>query len=171
MKPTAMPTRFLLGLLTLIATPLALGACDDGADEHEHEHDHDHDHDDHGDHGDAPELDTYEAGGITKATDDGHFMVTLVADPEPPAKGFNTWRLMVMSHEDMELVEEADVIIEPWMPEHEHGSDSEAVVEEKGSGEYTSSTVELQMLGVWDTTVTISHGDTTDEVHFVFEVE
>jgi len=152
-------------LLALLggAVSFALLGCDEESAEHEH--------DDHGDHGEQLEPDTYEAGGITKMTDAGHFMVTLVSDPEPPSKGLNTWTLTVMSHEDMSMVDEATVTIDPWMPEHGHGSASDAVVEAMGQGDYMSDTVELQMLGTWDTTVTVTHGDMTDEVHFVFMVE
>lgn len=158
-----------LGLLS-VTVPLALGACDDDASM---EHDHDHEHDDHGhdDHGEELEHDEYKAGGITKMTDDGHFMVTLVSDPEPPSKGFNTWTLTIMNHEEQSMVDGAMVTIEPWMPEHGHGSDSEATVEAMGQGDYVCETVELQMLGTWDTTVKITHGEMSDEVHFVFDIE
>lgn len=144
------------------ALGLTLGACDESET-----HDHEHGPHGHGDH----EHDEYTIGGITKMTDGGHYMVALVSDPEPPSKGMNTWVLTVMRHEDMSMVDGATVEIEPWMPDHGHGSDSVAVVEAMGQGDYRSQTVSLQMLGTWDTTVTITDGDMTDEVHFVFMVE
>jgi len=162
--PLRRPSLLLRGLLAA-ALPSTLAACDDGSAEHEHD---DHGHDDHGH---APELDAYEAGGITKASDDGLFMVRLVSSPEPPAKGLNTWTLEVMRHDDMAMIEQAVITVEPWMPAHEHGSDSEATVEDMGQGMYVADPVELQMRGTWDTTITIEHEDMTDEVHFVFAVE
>lgn len=163
--PVTLLRTFLLGLLSTTSA-LALGGCDGEPQGDDHGH-----HDGGDDHGEVLEHDVYEAGGITKATAAGHFMVSLVSDPEPPSKGLNTWTLTVMSHEDMGMVEGATVTIEPWMPEHDHGSDSEATVEAVGQGDYMSQTVELQMLGTWDTTVTVTSGEMTDEVHFVFMVE
>lgn len=147
----------------LCAAALALAGCDgEGSDGHDHHHGH------------APDPDTYLDSGITKASDDDAFMVTLVSDPAP-RKGMHTWELAVMQHDDAggdaAMVEGATITVEPWMPEHGHGSDSEAVVEDVGQGRYVADPVELQMRGTWDTTITIVQGDVTDTVHFVFAVE
>jgi len=143
------------------AAALILGV---GCDDHD-----DHDsHDSHGDESGDADVDEYSAG-LTKDSEAGHFSVELTSEPGPPVKGVNTWTLMVLGHGS--AAEGAEVEVTPYMTEHGHGSNSEAVVTDDGAGQYTVTPVDLHMAGVWDTTIAITHGGMSDEVHFVFEIE
>ncbi len=97
-------------------------------------------------------------------------MVALTSEPGPPMKGVNAWTLMISDHAGADA-EDAEVIVTPYMPEHGHGSQSDAVVTVDGGGQYTVTPVDLHMAGVWDSTIEITHGGMTDEVHFVFDIE
>ena len=107
--------------------------------------------------------------GITKASDAGAFTVALTSDPSPPIKGVNTWTLMITDGGGAG-VEAGTVTVTPWMPAHDHGSNSVAEVTVDGGGQYTVTPVDLHMAGVWDTTITIDDGMAMDEVHFVFDI-
>lgn len=144
-------------MFLVLAAALTLGpsACDTGTG------------DTHGDHM-IPEADDY-VDGLQKDTENGSYTVKLTSDPAPPTKGVNMW--MIEVSDAAGPVTGANITVEPFMPEHGHGSDSVANVSDEDEGMYHAHPVELQMLGVWDTTITIEKDGVTDTVHFVFDVE
>ncbi len=114
------------------------------------------------------EADDY-SEGMVKDCDAGQFSVALSSEPGPPEKGVNTWTLEVSDHSGA-AVEGATLTVTPTMPEHGHGSQSLADVTDEGGGQYTVTPVDLHMAGLWDVEITIDGGDTSDRVHFVFEI-
>ena len=117
---------------------------------------------------DAGDVDTFSAG-MSKTGDAGLEVMLMSADPAPPAVGYNTWELMV--HDDGgSMLMGATVTVEPWMPEHGHGSNVDPTVTEM-EGMYTVSDLNFMMTGVWRTTITVEADGVTDEVAFRFAVE
>ncbi len=134
------------------------------------------DHDEHGNHHDGHdssesgelEADEY-SEGMVKECDGGLFSVALSSEPGPPAKGVNSWTLEVSDHSGA-AVEGATLTVTPTMPEHGHGSQSVALVTDKGGGQYWVTPVDLHMAGLWEVEIAIEEGETEDEVHFLFEI-
>ncbi len=150
-------------MLFAIAAALTIGlpACDSTGETSDS-------HDSHDSHGEEIETDDY-VDGLTKDTENGMFTVKLTSEPSPPIKGMNMWMFEVSDAAGG--VEGANITVEPWMPEHGHGSDSQASVSEQSAGMYHANPVDLHMAGVWDTTITIEKDGQSDSVHFVFNIE
>ena len=119
-------------------------------------------------------ADVYSAG-MEKAGELGHFSVQLVdAEPAPPDRGDNLWRLAVHDAEGA-LVAGADVELRPFMPQHGHGTtplNFLATAEGNGNGTYIAGPFDLFMPGLWEITVTVTASDgTEDHVVFAFDIE
>ncbi len=65
-------------------------------------------------------------------------------------------------------VEDATIMVTPWMPEHGHGVREESVVTERGAGLYSVDNVNLTMAGLWELTVVISAAGKKDQAVFSF---
>lgn len=149
-------------VVACLSLSLTAGCEHDEHDEHEN-------HDGH-DSSESSELEADEySEGMVKECDGGHFSVALSSEPGPPAKGVNTWMLEVSDHSGA-AAPGATLTVTPTMPEHGHGSQSVAEVTDDGEGQYTVTPVDLHMAGLWDVEISIEAGETTDEVHFVFEI-
>lgn len=141
------------------------------------DHSHSNNHDNHANHGTTGsnshtgDVDEY-ADGMMKHGHEGNFMVMLqTADPAPPDVGDNTWTVRVMEMDDSP-VDDAKVTLTPFMPAHGHGTspaDFNGTFTEDGT--YEVGPFDLFMPGVWETTVAIDSGGTTDMVTFTFELE
>lgn len=161
-------------LFLLAASALALGA---GSVACGGDHDDMHDGGHHHDGGmamncsDDPRADTY-AAGLEKASENGHFTVTLrTADPAPPAKGDNTWTIEIRDAGGTP-VEGATLTVTPWMPDHGHGTSIDVqVAAGSDPGTYVLSSIDLRMPGLWEVTIEIDAGGVTDSVVFAFCVE
>ncbi len=110
--------------------------------------------------------------GMEHAGDEGLFTFVLeAADPAPPDEGDNVWTVRVLSGgAEAEL---ASVVIEPFMPEHGHGTvpkTFEAAAD--GAGGYESAPFDLFMGGLWEITVTAEGTDAAqDSTVFAFCIE
>ncbi len=89
--------------------------------------------------------------------------------PTPPAKGDNVWTLVVQDAEGKPL-EGATVSVKPFMPDHGHGSSivPHVTPDPASGGKYSISSLNLFMPGLWQTTLTITAGTTTDSVVYGF---
>lgn len=117
------------------------------------------------------EVDEY-ADGMSREGHMGNYMVELVsADPGPPDVGDNTWTVRVTR--DGTPVDDATVTVSPFMPAHGHGTspaDYEGTFTEDGT--YEAGPFDLFMPGVWETTITVTGSDDTEDmVKFAFELE
>jgi hypothetical protein len=94
------------------------------------------------------------------------------ADPAPPARNDNTWIVQVSLMESGVVgapIDGATLAVNPFMPEHQHGSPIRVTVTAAGSpGQYTLSPVNLWMPGVWETTIRATSGTTTDSAIYRF---
>jgi hypothetical protein len=74
------------------------------------------------------------------------------ANPAPPARGDNVWKVEVRDA-DGTPVEGKTIEIKTFMPDHQHGSPIVPTITEEGSGMYTIDPVNLFMGGYWEITV------------------
>jgi hypothetical protein len=91
------------------------------------------------------------------------------ADPAPPDEGDNTWTLHVADGETG--VEGLTLTVDPWMPDHDHGTPIAAVVTEGTGGDYTVAPINLWLAGLWEVTIEASDGESTDTAVFAFCIE
>ncbi len=112
--------------------------------------------------------DTY-AAGMEQACEEGDCSVVLVsADPAPPDKGDNTWVFQVIDGDGAPMTDLSLVEIEPYMPEHDHGTNPltfPATADDTGET-WTSDTFNLFMGGLWEIRVHATSGsDDAAETH------
>lgn len=94
------------------------------------------------------------------------------AVPAPPDRGDNTWTIALLDANGTP-VEGAQIGVEPFMPDHMHGTSIEAqVTPGEAPGEYVIDRLNLFMPGLWDVTLNVSLPDgATDQVKFSFCVD
>jgi hypothetical protein len=85
--------------------------------------------------------------------------------PGPPVKGRNTWTVEVDELATGAALDDLELTVTPYMPDHMHGT-IPVVVTPAGAGTYTLAPVYLYMSGVWQVRFTIVGrdvaGGTTD---------
>lgn len=89
------------------------------------------------------------------------------AEPAPPRKGQNTWTLRLLDGSG-EPVTGAELEATPFMPDHGHGAPLKPAVTEQADGTYRIERMIFQMPGIWETTITTTRGELTDEAVFTF---
>ena len=69
------------------------------------------------------------SAGLSKDGAAGKVRVTLVsAEPAPPGPGINAWQLQVSDASGTPLPDARLTKVKPWMPDHGHGSNTQAKV-------------------------------------------
>lgn len=108
--------------------------------------------------------------GIEKTGQNGKLTFKLLdAMPAPPARGDNTWVLQLTSQGAAAPVTGAAMVATPFMPDHNHGTPIQVVIEPMPSaGQYKLSPVNLWMPGLWRTTIEAQAGNDTDKAVFAF---
>jgi len=82
----------------------------------------------------------------------------LSADPDPPDRGDNTWEIEVTDGAGAP-VEGLDLVVEPFMPEHGHGTNPKTfAADELGDGVYAFVAIDLFMPGLWQLFVRVDDG-------------
>lgn len=94
-------------------------------------------------------------------------------DPAPnPARGDNTWVVQINQIASGVVgspMDGATFHVTPFMPAHQHGTPVEVQITPAGMpGQYTLSPVNLWMPGVWETTIDVTSGATTDNAVYRF---
>lgn len=112
----------------------------------------------------------YQAG-MTIASAQGLFDVSLTSDPGPPAFGMNKLTLDIKQRSDAAAVTGAFVKVVPYMPSHGHGSGTQPIVTEVSPGVFSAEQVDLSMRGLWELRIQVNTIDLTDTATFRFEVE
>jgi len=117
--------------------------------------------------------DEYVAGLEKESTNGQYKMQLLLSDPIPKYTDVYTWTVVLLDLEG-NPVEGAQVVAEPTMPDHSHGTFPKfttAIVQEQ-PGEYHLADLDLFMPGVWQIDIRISVGDgSEDQVLYWFELE
>jgi len=94
------------------------------------------------------------------------------ADPAPPARDDNTWviQLNAMSGGAVGApMTGATINVVPFMPDHQHGTPIGVdVMAMPDAGQYKLSPINMWMPGLWETTINVSSGTTTDKVVYRF---
>jgi len=106
--------------------------------------------------------------GMTKAGSVWSFRL-MDSLPAPPDKGDNAWTIQIDSGTGG--VDDLDVTVTPFMPDHGHGTPIESVISDEGGGAYRADPVNMGMRGVWEITVEAENDTESDSAMFVFCVE
>ena len=111
----------------------------------------------------------YEPGMQVQSSADKFTVKLLQSQPGPPIKGVNTWQVEVDETATGGALDNLDISILPWMPDHGHGTMVPVVVTpmaSTGVGEYKLDPLYLYMSGLWQIKFTIVgtmvEGGTTD---------
>ncbi len=111
-------------------------------------------------------AETYFAG-ISKDGTEGRYKFTLTtADPAPPQLFDNTWRVKVES--GGQPLDNAELSVKTWMPDHQHGSPKRTDIVEMSGGEYELKPVNLFMPGFWEIHITAARDNQEDDAIFKF---
>ncbi|MBC8070126.1 MAG: FixH family protein [Deltaproteobacteria bacterium] len=156
-----------IGVAGLVAISLAMWGCDD-ADSDDDDGGHDH----HAEAGCAGEErdDVYMLGMEKSGT---ALTVRFVdAMPAPPARYENTWTLEVLDASGAP-VDDATLEVEPFMPDHNHGTGIAAVVTKlEAPGQLEIEPIDLFMPGLWEVRLRFTLADQTrDDITFSFCVD
>jgi len=90
---------------------------------------------------------------------------------EQPRVGNNTLTLIVRDGKTNNVIKEKLTIeVVSWMPVHEHGSATDAVVTSQGEGKYLVETVNFSMPGLWQIHLRITRGGKEETALFEVEV-
>ena len=113
---------------------------------------------------DVPEdLDT----STTRMTDEGAFQVSVSSNLDPlELNEIHSWTIHIETPEG-EAVEDAELVVDGGMPQHNHGFPTvPEVSEELGGGDYLLEGVKFSMSGWWELKLDITAGDQTDSITF-----
>lgn len=117
-----------------------------------------------------PAGDTYVAG-LEKAGAEGLLRVRLIdAQPAPPAIGVNQWMFEIVDSAG-QVLEDCALDLDPRMPAHGHGTNTDADITEMGEGRYEATPVDLFMPGLWVTQLSVDCGGMQDSVIYEFWIE
>ena len=99
-----------------------------------------------------PRVETYVAN-LEKAGTLGRASFKLTsADPAPPRRGMNTWRLVVTDMSGA-VIPQADVTVSGMMPDHQHGWSTVPTITKGEDGmTFDFAGLNLSMAGVWTVT-------------------
>ena len=146
-----------LAPLALLALLGALAGCG--------EHD---DHGGHGGHGEEPEGDPIAVG--FSVTGEGGLTAELAAlEPAAPVRGDNAWTVRLKAGDA--ALEGCAIVVEPYMPAHDHGTGEVAEVEALGEGQYRLEPINLFMRGLWTVDLDLDCAGRTDRVRFEVWIE
>jgi hypothetical protein len=99
------------------------------------------------------------------------YQIALVeGDPAPPARGTNTWVIKVLDASG-KPVSNPMLTVKPFMPDHGHGTQVEAVIKQQEDGSYSVTPLYLFMPGLWQVTFGVHTATGDDSVVFSFCIE
>lgn len=120
---------------------------------------------------DDPRVQTYSFGLESTSLEGALTARFLDADPAPPAKGDNVWRLKLEDTTGAP-VDDATLSFQATMPDHGHSSTVVPEITFEGDGTYELSPVNLFMPGVWEITLDVSPpAGAVQSVRFTFCVQ
>lgn len=107
---------------------------------------------------------------LEKTSLDSELSASLIeANPAPPAKGINTWRL-ALSDADGNPIEDLSFRVVLFMPKHGHGSSPTTVTSTDVAGEYLVSRINFTMGGVWEVRLQADDAGADHDVLFYVSV-
>jgi hypothetical protein len=132
--------RRLRSVVPIIA--LAASGCDGDDDDHSHGHEHDSGHED-----PCEGVEDFRIGAIAEG--EVVRITVLEATPSQPFRGDNAWTVSLSDLADMPL-EPLEIEVQPWMPDHGHGTAVGAEITDRGDGEIHVDPINLWMAGLWE---------------------
>jgi len=111
--------------------------------------------------------------GLEKTSDAGLFIVRLLeSSPIPQDTDIYTWRILVVDAAGAPVLG-SEVVAEPTMPAHGHGTFPPTTVAEEQveNGRYELKDMDLFMPGIWRVEIRIEAGGVTDWVEYHFDLE
>ena len=103
-----------------------------------------------------PRVIGYKPGLAVESSDGSVRFALVAADPTPPSRDTtNVWQVKLTDKLGVALPDDTTVTLEPFMPDHGHGSMSVPVCTAKGGGVWQVAPVNLFMPGVWRFTFTV----------------
>lgn len=92
------------------------------------------------------------------------------AMPAPPDRGDNTWTVEVIDTATGTPLDDVELSVEPFMPDHQHGTSIAChVTAVEAPGQFELAPVNLFMPGLWEVRLHFTLADaTTDQVNFNF---
>jgi hypothetical protein len=113
---------------------------------------------------DDPRTDAF-ALGMIKTGPAGLGVRIDAAEPAPPARFSNAWTVAVLDPAGAPAAGVA-IAVQPFMPDHGHGTPVEVVVSELDGGRYRLEPLELWMPGLWEVRLELTGIEPTDRIVF-----
>jgi hypothetical protein len=107
--------------------------------------------------------------GLTGTGPAGAAFTILSATPSDVQQGLNDWNVRIRDASGTPVV--GTLTITSIMPDHGHGSPTDATITANGDGTYGISGINLSMRGVWQITLTIASPQMNDSSAFDFCVD
>jgi hypothetical protein len=103
------------------------------------------------------------SAGMSKTGPAGYQVALADALPSPPRKNDNTWTVALTAPGGAAVTDES---VAPLlcMPDHVHGTPIVATVTPIGEGTFTVAPLNLYMAGLWEITLLVRDGDSTEEL-------
>ena len=86
--------------------------------------------------------------GHTHSTEMELYQITFDGTEVPHTVGVNQYVVLITTRDGV-AVENAQIQLKPWMPDHGHGSDRDPTVVEEAPGRYVFTEVSYTMPGRW----------------------
>ena len=102
-------------------------------------------------------------------SDHGVFVLDLIPKVSLNLVGRNRYEINLADRQGKPL-DQAQITIIPWMPDHGHGTDREPSISPMGNGVYEVDDVVYTMPGLWHLNVEISTASMFDNARFELEV-
>lgn len=104
-------------------------------------------------------------------TDGGSYYVTYVPDPDPipVQERFALDVDVAYASDPNNLVEDAQLAVDAWMPAHGHGMDVVPRVSAHGDGTFRVENMEFSMSGEWEILMDVTRGSLTEQASFLVQ--
>ncbi len=116
-------------------------------------------------------------GGAAPAADaqiveseSGAYVARFVPDPSPPTTGSNALAVSI-ERATGGAVENATLVVSPWMPAMGHGTPITPVVTNTSGGNYRVTRLDYTMPGRWEVRIELADGTAKDHLALELDVE
>lgn len=121
--------------------------------------------------GDVDDTDDDESETTAQVeSEGGHFQASFTHDPASPQTGDAELHFDLFDAGG-EVVADAAISVEPWMPAHGHGSPETPSVMEMSAGNYHVTNIVYSMPGTWDLRIDVDTGEVSDRFVVTYEVQ
>lgn len=103
-------------------------------------------------------------------SEDGHFQTSFTHEPTTPQTGDAELQFELFDTAG-DVVADASISVEPWMPAHGHGSPETPEVMEMSAGHYHVTNIVYSMPGTWELRIDVDTGEVSDRFVVTYEVQ